>query len=450
MIETAVQTLALPTTIRDRAHQLLKRANAGESQHFFINTAQMQGCADQVIQVMTRNYPSLEVPFHSRWRHFEAGGVDRRKQLIQKLDRPLSSVATTNALSSAKPKVPTKPLPKHPLLMDHDRLEQARVMVDLVVTSVLLDAGSGPAWKYVGSDSNQQPAIYTRSEGLGVASFDGFMAGLFSSKQGSLQADAKALIALRDEALADAFQVSDTNPLVGLSQRCALLNRLGQCVLDKPTFFSVNADSGSPRVGGLVDYLFRVATAQAADNRVLPAREILRAVLLSMSDVWPVRLTLGGYSLGDCWRHQAIITDDATTGLVPFHKLSQWLSYSLIEPLEHAGLVVTELDELTGLPEYRNGGLFIDAKVLVPKQPDAFERQWLVSDEFVVEWRALTVALLDELAQLIRFKLNRTAIDFPLVKILEGGTWATGRSLAAQARAGGGPPFHITSDGTVF
>ena len=87
---------------------------------------------------------------------------------------------------------------------------------------------------------------------------------------------------------------------------------------------------------------------------------------------------------------------------------------------------------------------------MVPKHADAFERQWLVSDEFIVEWRALTVALLDELAQLIRSKLKRTAIDLPLVKILEGGTWATGRTLAAQMRAGGGPPFRITSDGTVF
>ena len=244
--------------------------------------------------------------------------------------------------------------------------------------------------------------------------------------------------------------MSDSNPLVGIAQRCALLNQLGQCLKDKPKFFASNTDVGPARVGGLVDYLFDVATTQGGGNKVLPAREILRAVLSSMSDVWPVRLTLGGYSLGDCWRHKAVVTDDATSGLVPFHKLSQWLSYSLIEPLQHAGLVVTELDELTGLPEYRNGGLFIDAKVLLPKHSEAFERQWLVSDEFIVEWRALTVALLDELALKIRAKLNRNAEDFPLVKILEGGTWATGRSLAAQSRAGGGPPFHISSDGTVF
>ena len=42
---------------------------------------------------------------------------------------------------------------------------------------------------------------------------------------------------------------------------------------------------------------------------------------------------------------------------MPFHKLSQWLAYSLIEPLEEAGIAVTGLDELTALAEYRNGGL---------------------------------------------------------------------------------------------
>ena len=432
MIEAALHHLALPTTIRSRSHQLLKRANAGESDHFSVDSAQLDSCADQVIAVMARNYPSLDVPFHSRWRHFEAGGIDRRKKLLAVMSQGSVGGVDVGGVDSG------------------GSLEQARVMVDLVVTSVLLDAGSGPAWKYMGAGADQQQVAYTRSEGLGVASFDAFMAGLFSSKRGYLQADSVGLLSLKPETLAASFQVSDSNPLVGIAQRCALLNQLGQCLKDKPKFFASNTDVGPARVGGLVDYLFDVATTQGGGNKVLPAREILRAVLSSMSDVWPVRLTLGGYSLGDCWRHKAVVTDDATSGLVPFHKLSQWLSYSLIEPLQHAGLVVTELDELTGLPEYRNGGLFIDAKVLLPKHSEAFERQWLVSDEFIVEWRALTVALLDELALKIRAKLNRNAEDFPLVKILEGGTWATGRSLAAQSRAGGGPPFHISSDGTVF
>jgi hypothetical protein len=67
----------------------------------------------------------------------------------------------------------------------------------------------------------------------------------------------------------------------------------------------------------------------------------------------------------------------------------------------------------------------------------------------VVEWRALTVALLDELAVLVRSRLGVDAERMPLACVLEGGTWAAGRALASRLRAGL-PPLSITSDGTVF
>ncbi len=50
----------------------------------------------------------------------------------------------------------------------------------------------------------------------------------------------------------------------------------------------------------------------------------------------------------------------------------------------------------------------------------------------------------------VRERLGVTAGDFPLVRMLEGGTWAAGRRIAADLRPGGGPPFTIISDGTVF
>jgi hypothetical protein len=68
----------------------------------------------------------------------------------------------------------------------------------------------------------------------------------------------------------------------------------------------------------------------------------------------------------------------------------------------------------------------------------------------VVGWRALTVALLDRIAPLVRERLDVAADEFPLARVLEGGTWAAGRVLAAERRADGGPPLKIVSDGTVF
>ncbi len=75
--------------------------------------------------------------------------------------------------------------------------------------------------------------------------------------------------------------------------------------------------------------------------------------------------------------------------------------------------------------------------------------RWHAGDEFIVEWRALTVALLDELAPLVRAELGLQAHQLPLACVLEGGTWAAGRLLAQRLR-GGLPPFQIASDGTVF
>ena len=134
---------------------------------------------------------------------------------------------------------------------------------------------------------------------------------------------------------------------------------------------------------------------------------------------------------------------------MPLHKLSQWLSYSLIYPLSVAGIEVTDVEELTGLAEYRNGGLFIDTRVIVPKRAGITTELHPQSSELVVEWRALTVALLDRLAADLRQRAGLDASALPLGKVLEGGTWAAGRRLAAEQRQGA-PPLRVQTDGTLF
>jgi hypothetical protein len=122
----------------------------------------------------------------------------------------------------------------------------------------------------------------------------------------------------------------------------------------------------------------------------------------------------------------------------------------LIEPLATAGIAVTAVQELTGLAEYRNGGLLVDLGVIQPRDDAALSRTYRVSDPFVVGWRALSVALLDRLAPEIATRLGLSSVGFPLASALEGGTWAAGRLIARRSRAGGGPPFTVISDGTVF
>src|SRR5205809_506557 len=83
------------------------------------------------------------------------------------------------------------------------------------------------------------------------------------------------------------------------------------------------------RPGGLFDEM-----AARAEAGRLAAATILEVLLQRLGPIWPGRLQLDGVALGDCWRHQALRRADATNGLVPLHKLSQWLAYSLIEPLQ--------------------------------------------------------------------------------------------------------------------
>jgi hypothetical protein len=111
---------------------------------------------------------------------------------------------------------------------------------------------------------------------------------------------------------------------------------------------------------------------------------------------------------------------------------------------------VTDIDGLTGLAEYRNGGLFVDAGVLSFRDAEAAGQQHEVGSSLVVEWRALTVALLDRVADGLRQRLGLDARSMPLAKILEGGTWAAGRLLARERRADSSPPVKVISDGTVF
>jgi Protein of unknown function (DUF1688) len=220
------------------------------------------------------------------------------------------------------------------------------------------------------------------------------------------------------------------------------LRRLGRLVADRSDIFGRR---DRPRPGGLFDHL-----ATSATNNAIAAPDILHQVLLQLGPIWPSRLTLAGIPLGDCWKHPAIRTGDATSGLMPLHKLSQWLTYSLIEPLQRARIDVTDISGLTGLAEYRNGGLFVDLGVLALRDADDAERAHDVASELVVEWRALTVALLDRLAEKIRARLSRDAVSLPLASLLEGGSWAAGRAAAYQRRADGSPPIKVISDGTVF
>ncbi len=378
---SAIEHLRRPETIRERSRNIFD----SPLEHFEVRLDRLPVVIERVEAATRASYPGGRVPIHGRFRHFG--------KRLEELDHRLAGL---------------------------DRKARARAYIDLVVVSVLLDAGAGPTWSYREAMSNR---TFTRSEGLAIASFRMFESGAFSH-EGEPGVTVEGLRAIDEAALGIGFQVSSSNPLVGLGGRAKLMRALGDALEAHPELFG-----DPPRPGHLLDHVPGDAVA------------ILRAVLVGLGAIWPSRLSLDGDNLGDVWRHPRAGGDGPSAGLAPFHKLSQWLTYSLVEPFEAGGVTVANVDALTGLAEYRNGGLFVDTGVLVPQHPEVTTESHAPDAELVVEWRALTIVLLDRVAQ---------SLGRPLAEVLEGGTWQAGRIAALEHRGDGSPPIRVVSDGTLF
>ena len=416
MAHTVAYLRSLPA-IRERSLVLYEHALLGNSSHFRLNLDAISAVVERLLALIERDYNSQvsTVPGHSRWRHFEVGGIDRVANLLA----------------------------QRPHLLQNP-LELCRRLLDLVFVSVLLDAGAGTSWKFYETSTGQ---TFARSEGLAVASWHMFCEGSFSSdSKDPFRVDSVALTGMSLSILERGLQVSETNPLLGLKGRLDLLHRLGSALTSRPEFFSSNSHF---RPGGLVDYL----VARASPDKAVSVETLWSAIIDGLASIWPAdRTSLGGSLLGDVWPHSAVHCSAETGGnLVPFHKLSQWLTYSLFEPLQqYASLNISGQNLMTGLPEYRNGGLLIDMGVLIFVDPHAPTIAHSPTEELIVEWRALTVILLDKISDALRLRLGKTATELPLAKVLEAGTWKLGRIVAKEKRSDGSPPLRIESDGTLF
>lgn len=406
--QAAIAYLQQPQAIRDRTQQLFDLAQANQLEHFTCDLSKLDKVAEYVVETTQQLYPDFDVPFHSRWRHF---GTERLSPPLTLSDEETS---------------------------DRESKVCAKAQLDLAIVSVLLDAGAGSQWRYWDEATN---AAIARSEGLAVASLRAFEQGLFSSNSTSAhQVDAAGLLQLTEADLRQIFQVSEDNPIVGLSGRLTLLHQLGKALASQPKRFGDRVS----RPGNLLDDLIE------RYGYAIDAGALLTEVLESLGSIWPGRVRLAGTNLGDVWPHPALSKTGPGTNLVPFHKLSQWLTYSLVEPLAVGGITVTNLNALTGLAEYRNGGLCVDLGLLVPKHSEVTKQPHLPSSTVIVEWRALTVVMLDKIGDRVRQQLHKSPEELPLIKILEGGTWAAGRRIAKQLRPSAVPPIAIQSDGTVF
>ena len=397
--------------------------NPSQLCHFRLDLDQLPKVTHLILQLIQRDYPKSlkDIPPHSRWRHFHTPGNDRIQALLD---------AWTQDLGLSKQ-------------------DQVLRLLDLFVVSVLLDAGAGSQWSYQPpSEAGVSNEKYARSEGLAIASLDWFLAGGFSSdpSHDPFRVDSVKLKSLTVQDLRSAFQVNDTtNPLVGL-ERIQLLVRLGHVCEQFPTFFG-SSESPLFRPGHLLFYLLnhpQTSITEGGKMTVVSIEALWTVVMNGLAGVWPpTRTKLFDTPLGDVWPCEAlrnILHNSSAPNLnaaslsspqhleilkahpfVAFHKLSQWLTYSLLEPLSLLGIQVKGVEDMTGLAEYRNGGLFVDLGVLSLKKNRDGPHKFHVHEDVIVEWRALTVGLLDLVAQQVRTELNLSAQELPLAKVLEAG-----------------------------
>ena len=209
--ESAAKSLLSAQAVRERAHRMLSLGDA--LPNFRVDLGKLEAAAKLVIDTTRAAYPTLDVPFHSRWRHFDIDGFDYWNEIDQAMAWP-------------------------------SKAERSRTAMDLVIVSVLLDAGAGPSWRFLYPVSGE---TVSRSEGLALASLVMFRNCEFSKWPSyPLRVDAEMLEGITEQKLAENFQVRQDNPLQGVAGRAELLRRLGRTIAAKPEVFGRN---DTPRPG---------------------------------------------------------------------------------------------------------------------------------------------------------------------------------------------------------
>ncbi|KAF2822908.1 DUF1688-domain-containing protein [Ophiobolus disseminans] len=429
-MDSDVRYLLSLGAVRDRAKLVGEAAQVGKLSNFDVDEERLSEVAEFVTSLIKRDFGPDKfdtIPPHGRWQHFEVGNVPRVADLISQWEGDGA-----------------------------DDIEVTRRLIDLFFVSVLLDAGAGDHWRYVEPGTKSE---YERSEGIAVASLYMFKSLAFATNKDDKApiVDGKGLEQLTTDALAEGFQISLSNPLLGLESRANLLRGLGKSLLAQSEVFGVEG-----RPGNVVDYMKKTAK-EPSKLDVAAFWDVLQALLIP---VWPKdRTTVNGQPIGDAWPLSTLKVQadpkngHGTSHIQPFHKLTQWLAYSLMVPFQRIlGIEWTGTGSLTALPEYRNGGLFVDMGVLTLKKK-ALDQGLQASgtdlpmfeagDDVVVEWRAMTLVLVDKLYKLVLEQMN--GVHLSMAQLLEAGTWKSGREIAAKKRPHTkSSPIIIKSDGTVF
>ncbi len=494
-------------TVRLRSAAVLQSVAQNLSGSYRLDRPALDRLAARVashLQAQPDTAPAFTAPF---WQHLQAGGVDRLAEFNRLLQdetpaeqaRAWADLALMGVLLSADPgprwryteqlALPAAAFAQaspDELLALLDRAgKTAMPAADSAASSAASSAATSAATSATTSAPTSTPTpapdcaphaaaaasapAFSGSTGLALATFRAFVAGAFSAaKAHPCRADAATLRHVDVAALRAMLQGTPQNPNLGLEGRAGLLSRWGQMLQSRPGVGGAQA-----RPCDLVPALATPAGAAAEIEATALLGELLRASAATWATA-PVQ----GLPAGDVWAHRwagEAVGSDATSnanagenagenakpgadqhtdlgtgGWVPLHAAAQAMVGALALPLHKAGCRVVGLQHLTASADHGTSSLLLAAGVIVPRQQQLLARSLKLSDEAVVECRALTVALFDELTAKVRTLLQRppgaAAVALTAAEVVQ----ATAAVLAPGAASSFSATLTIEGDGALF
>lgn len=392
--EIAASQLRTTHAVRERCARLLAHARTRGSAWFDVDEDAMRSSAREVATTIRHDFPRLNVPVHSVWRLLGQDGIDRREQLEQPLQQ----------LTPA---------------------ERTHARLDFAVVAVLLSTAMGSASPYT------EPATGRRLAGEAgrvVGTLHAFNAGLFSSDpQRPFQCDAHGLRGVVTDQLAGVLQVHPPEAQEALGRQAVLLRRLGELLSEQPEVFG---EDGRP--AGVFDVIVSPYGHGIPHTADVDAHDILSQLLTTLPGLWPGAGQLGGVALGDCWRHGDAGGDGPSREWVPLHATLQALALSLLEPFFWGGVQVRGIGGLTAIADRPLCDWMLETGVLRLRDERTASSDWTCGDAVVVEWRALSLALMEEMAPLMRDFLGCERSELPMGCILEGVARAADRNRSGR------------------
>jgi hypothetical protein len=374
--------------VRSVANTLLDRALADHLDHVTVDISKLDQALIEVLETAKQAYPDFQIPPYGVWRLFEAGGVDR-----------WSALASVRNFQSAD--------------------ELLAAASDLAILAAYMDVNTLQGWSY---EDMMAGTVATGREATALAVINMFAAGSFSSDPvDPFRVDADAMIRLEIEELATGLQISAEQEEEFLKHLQRQLKRFGEALALRPDLFG---EGQSTRPGNLV-----VKVGSEGWGSV-DATVLLDRLLQSLAPLWEGGAAERDVAFGDSFAHP-VKANSANQEIVPFHLNAQRMVYSLVEPLAWAGYEVDELDTLTGPGDAEHAGLFVNTGVLGFKS----ETGDLSDDQALdrhTEVRAVTIALTDRLAAMLRKELDVEQEQLPLSCILEGGTSRAGAAIVSE------------------